>query len=181
MARKASPLEERIARYRNLVAEEERRIRELTIRKFTRMHHIANAPSALVGKTYQKSLIKQQALQDTLKYLKARYYRLKSITPESIQEAAFAYSFEDYKNIIEQFAKQVGKENDPKYMKLQALMERMDAKAKKIFIDKGFNKELRQIYRNTRSDERFQGEMDRLIYQMNYAIEEAQFSRVTKS
>jgi hypothetical protein len=180
MARTASPLEEQIARYRNLVAEEERRVRELTIRKFTRMHHIVNAPSLIVGKTYQKSLIKQQAMKDTLRYLKGRYYRLKGITVETIQEAAFAYSFEDYKNVIESFVRQVGKENDPKFQRLQALMNRMDPQAKRIFIDKGFNKELRQIYRNTRSDERFQGEMDRLIYQMNYAIEESQFSRVSK-
>jgi hypothetical protein len=136
-----------VKKYRNLVKGEERRIKDLTKKAFSRLKHISSHPSLIRGRKG-----KSKYDPDSYQYLRQRYYRLKRIGIEDIKKSAFEYKFNDYFGVVKDFMKHFGINRTKEARELRSLLQGMTKQEMNMFLELGLNYDLRGLYEDMAKD-----------------------------
>lgn len=163
MGRPSIPIETQLERYRKLVAEEERRIEELTRKAFSKLRHVSSHPNEVIGKKYDSKYDKA-----SLDYLKQRYYRLKRVTASDVKQATYDYRFEDWLFVLKTFFEHYQISGKPEVLEFLTNAKRLTKRERIYFMEQGFDGDLTAIYQDLGEDLR--NNVTTTLDQLNYLI-----------
>ena len=128
-------------KYRELVLAEEKRIADLTRKRFSKLHNLSSHPSEVIG---IKSTSKYE--KATYQYLRQRYYRLKRIEKEQVSDATITYKYEDYFLVIDGFMDHYRINDLAIVQEYKRLKNSLSKTERAMFIELGLDYDLRMIY-----------------------------------
>lgn len=146
-----------IEKYKQLVENEEKRIKKIMAKKFGFLKTDNNSFEVMgVLKT------RKQSASD-YNYYRQRYYRLRKITEKEIYDRMKSYVFDDYVKSLETLVKRLGLDiNNEEFKQLFKELKKLTQSDKKFFVERGYVTSMRDEYEELK---KYQEEKDTFFFE----------------